>query len=139
MPTKSPLHFQIDPHSGMPVYRQVMAQLKYYIASGTLGPGDQIPSIRELAVSLGVNPTTIVKAYTELEHEDVIAMKHGKGAFIAERSEPLSPREREAMLRRLARQLAVEARQIGATTDVVTRIVAEEMDQLGNGSGSGPA
>jgi GntR family transcriptional regulator len=124
------LHFQIDPHSGLPVYRQMMDQIKYYVASGTLRPGDQLPSIRELAQNLAVNPTTVVKAYTELAHEQVIEMRHGKGAFVAEGSTRLSDREREKALRRLARQLAVEAAQMGATPDVVLRVLNEEFNDI---------
>ncbi len=124
------LHFQIDPHSGIPVYRQMMDQVKYYVASGTLRPGDQLPSIRELAQGLTVNPTTVVKAYTELEHEEVIEMRHGKGAFITEGAARLSDREREKALRRLARQLAVEARQMGASPEVVLRVLNEEFSEI---------
>ena len=124
------LHFQIDPHSGIPVYRQMMDQVKYYVASGTLRPGDQLPSIRELAQGLTVNPTTVVKAYTELEHEEVIEMRHGKGAFITEGAARLSDREREKALRRLARQLAVEARQMGAAPEVVLRVLNEEFNEI---------
>src|SRR6476620_2390819 len=103
------LHLQIDPHTGVPVYRQMMDQIKYYLASGVLQPGDQLPSIRELAQKLSVNPTTVVKAYTELQHGQVIEMRHGKGVCVAERSLRMSDRERERALRRIARQLAVEA------------------------------
>ena len=88
------LHIQIDPHSGIPVYRQVMDQVKYYAASGTLKVGAQLPSIRELSKALSVNPTTVVKAYTELQHEGVIEMKQGKGAFLAEVEERMTERER---------------------------------------------
>lgn len=124
------LHFHIDPHSGMPVYRQVMDQIKYYVASGTLAGGDQLPSIRELAQSLAVNPTTVVKAYSELEHEGVIEMRHGKGAFISGGATRLSEREREKALRRLARQLAVEAVQMGAAPELVRRVLNEELEQM---------
>ena len=125
-----PLHLQIDPHSGVPVYRQMMEQIKYYIASGVLLPGDQLPSIRELAQKLSVNPTTVVKAYSELEHGEVIEMQHGKGVFVTERSVRMSDREREKALRRIARQLAVEAAQMKAPTVLVLRIVQEEIDNL---------
>jgi GntR family transcriptional regulator len=128
------LHLHVDPHSGIPVYRQVMDQFKYYIASGALKAGDQVPSIRDLAKSLGVNPTTVVKAYTELEHEGVIAMVHGKGAFVAEQARRLSGRERESALRRHARQLAVEAAQMGAEESLVLRIVREELGAMGKES-----
>ena len=125
-----PLHLQIDPHSGVPVYRQMMDQVKYYIASGALQPGDQLPSIRELAQKLSVNPTTVVKAYGELQHGDVIEMRHGKGVFVTERSVQMSDREREKALRRIARQLAVEAAQMKAPNQVVLRIVEEELSDL---------
>jgi GntR family transcriptional regulator len=127
-----PLHLQLDPHSGVPVYRQMMDQVKYYIASGALQPGDQLPSIRELAQKLSVNPTTVVKAYNELQHGDVIEMRHGKGVFVTERSVRMSDREREKALRRLARQLAVEAAQMKAAAPIVLRIVEEEMTDLAN-------
>ncbi len=122
-----PLHLQIDPHSGIPVYRQMMDQVKYYVASGVLQPGDQLPSIRELAQRLSINPTTVVKAYSELQHSEVIEMRHGKGVFVTERSVRMSDREREKALRRIARQLAVEASQMKAPPELVIRIVEEEM------------
>ena len=125
------LHLQIDPHSGIPVYRQMMDQIKYYVASGTLRPGDQLPSIRELAQALAVNPTTVVKAYTELQHDEVVEMRHGKGAFVRDGASQLSDREREKALRRLAQQLAVEAVQMGAGASLVRRLVDEELRYIG--------
>ena len=127
------LHLQIDPQSGVPVYRQVMDQTKYYVASGALKAGDQLPSIRELARMLAVNPTTIVKAYTELQHEGVIEMRHGKGAFVADAAMRLSGEERRNALRRLARQLAVEAAQMGAPADEVLGVVRDELEALSHG------
>lgn len=127
------LHFQIDPHSGIPVYRQMMDQVKYYVASGTLLPGDQLPSIRELAQQLSVNPTTVAKTYSELEHEAVIEMRHGRGAFVAEATTRLSDREREKALRRLARQLAIEASQMGAPDEQVLRVLQQELSDLREG------
>jgi GntR family transcriptional regulator len=121
------LHYQIDSHSGVPVYRQIMDQTKYYVASGALGPGDQLPSIRELSRQLYVNPTTVVKAYTELEHDEVIEMRHGRGVFVAEEPAAMSEREQTKVLRRLARQLAVEAAQMSASADLVWRVVREQL------------
>jgi GntR family transcriptional regulator len=124
------LHFQIDPHSGLPVYRQMIDQIKYYVASGTLRPGSQLPSVRELAQQLAVNPTTVVKAYTELQHEEVIELRHGKGAFVVEPGAAASEIQKDKVVRRLARQLAVESQQIGADYDFVDRILQEEWQQL---------
>jgi GntR family transcriptional regulator len=124
------LHFQIDTHSGVPVYRQIIDQIKYYIASGALKAGDLLPSIRELAQSLAVNPTTVVRAYSELEAERVIEMQHGRGAFVADAARRMTAAKREQALRRSARQLAVEAFQIGASSDLVFKIVQEELEAL---------
>src|SRR5688500_18446924 len=124
------LHLHIDPHSGLPVYRQMIDQIKYYVASGTLKPGQQLPSVRELAQRLSINPTTVVKAYTELQHEEVIDIRHGKGAFVAERSLNATEFEKDKVVRRLARQLAVESQQMGASYDLVEGILEEEWKQL---------
>src|SRR5258708_5882989 len=107
------LHFQINPNSGVPVYRQMVDQIKYYVASGALKPGDQLPSIRELAQKLAINPTTVVRVYSDLEHEEIIEMRHGKGAFVAASGRRTTATERESSLRALARHLAVEAVQMG--------------------------
>ena len=124
------LHLQINPNSGVPVYRQVMDQIRYYVASGLLAPGAQLPSIRSLATSLAVNPTTIVKAYTELQHGGVVEMKQGKGAFVAESVGALSEAQLTEALKRLARQLAVEAAQMGASAELVRKVVEEELQKV---------
>ncbi len=124
------LILHIDPHSGLPVYRQMIDQIKYYIASGTLKVGDQLPSVRELAQRLTVNPTTVVKAYSELEHEGVIELHHGKGAFVAELNLRASDFQKDKVVRRLARQLAVESQQIGADYEMVTRVLKDEWEQF---------
>jgi GntR family transcriptional regulator len=121
------LHFQINLQSGLPVYRQLMDQIKYYAVSGILPVGAQLPSIRELARALTVNPTTVVKAYTELEHEGIIQVRQGKGAFLADTAPARSEAACEESLRNLARQLALEATQMGASQQQVLRLVGEEM------------
>ena len=124
------LYIKINPHSGVPVYRQVMDQIRYYVGSGTLKSGARLPSIRELARALAVNPTTIVKAYTELQHAGVIDMKQGKGAFLTDAGGRLSRAEQRQILRRLARPLAVEAGQIRADPEMVLEILKEEMSRM---------
>lgn len=124
------LHFQINSHSGVPVYRQMIDQVKYYVASETLKPGDQLPSIRELAHKLAINPTTVVRVYSDLEHEGIVEMRHGKGVFIAEAASRMSAKEREQAIRSLARHLAVEAVQMGASAGQVLKVVREELAEL---------
>jgi len=130
------LYLQIDPHSGIPLYRQVMDQVKYYVASGTLKVGSQLPSIRELSKTLSVNPTTVVKAYTELQHDGVIEMKQGRGAFVAEFDAEMSNDERRKVLERLARQMMVEARQMGAPPELVRQVVEQQIEDMGLSNGS---
>ena len=124
------VHFQITTGTGVPAYRQLMEQVKYYVASGTLKPGEALPSIRELAGRLAVNPSTVVKAYDELEHEGTIELLQGKGAFVASHGRRLSSAELKKALREGARRLAVEARQMGLPRKAVIEIIEDELDKL---------
>jgi GntR family transcriptional regulator len=72
----------VDPHSGVPVYRQLMDQIKFHVASGLLEPGDELPSTRSLSAELGVNPMTISKAYSYLEREEVVERRPGRPLVI---------------------------------------------------------
>lgn len=124
------LHFKFDPRSGVPVYRQLMDQVRYYVTAGTLRSGDQLPSIREMAQSLTVNPTTVVKAYGELAHEGTVEMRHGKGAFIASSARGLTAAERTTALRRLARHFAMQAIQLGAAPGEIKSILNAEIQKF---------
>jgi GntR family transcriptional regulator len=78
------LLLRVNESSGIPLYLQLMEQLKHAIETGELRAGDQLPTIRNLAEDLVMNPNTVARAYRELEHEGVIELKHGLGAFVAE-------------------------------------------------------
>src|SRR6266852_1292065 len=73
-----------NPSLGVPIYLQLMEQIKHAIETGALRPGEQLPGIRPLAEELVINPNTVAKTYRELEHEGVIELRHGAGAFVAE-------------------------------------------------------
>jgi GntR family transcriptional regulator len=75
--------FRTNPSTGVPIYLQLMEQVKHAIETGALRPGDQLPGIRPLAEELVINPNTVAKAYRELEHEGVIELRHGAGAFVS--------------------------------------------------------
>ena len=75
--------FRPNPSSGVPIYLQLMEQVKHAIETGALRPGDQLPGMRPLAEELVINPNTVAKANRELEHEGVIELRHGAGAFVA--------------------------------------------------------
>ncbi len=91
--------FKLDSKSGVPIYRQIMDQIRHGIASGRLRPGEQLPTVRALAVELAVNPNTVIKAYSLLEQQGVLTSEQGSGTFVAEVPRAsLSPAEREAKL-----------------------------------------
>ncbi len=75
---------RLNHHSGVPIYLQLIEQLKHAIETGALRGGDQLPTIRKLAEDLVMNPNTVARAYRELEHEGVIELRHGSGAFVPE-------------------------------------------------------
>jgi GntR family transcriptional regulator len=75
--------FRPNPSLGVPIYLQLMEQVKHAIETGALRPGDQLPGMRPLAEELVINPNTVAKAYRELEHEGVIELRHGAGAFVS--------------------------------------------------------
>jgi GntR family transcriptional regulator len=76
--------FRLNQSSGIPLYLQLMEQVKHAVETGALREGDQLPAIRKLAEDLVMNPNTVVRAYRELEHKGVLELKHGSGAFIKE-------------------------------------------------------
>src|SRR5271163_594025 len=76
--------FRLNPSTGLPLYLQLMEQIKHAIETGALKAGDQLPTIRKLAEDLVMNPNTVVRAYRELQHEGIIELKHGSGAFVSE-------------------------------------------------------
>ena len=88
--------FRPNASSGVPIYLQLMEQVKHAIETGALRPGDQLPGIRPLAEELVINPNTVAKAYRELEHDGVIELRHGAGAFVtgAAREKKLTDRLR---------------------------------------------
>ena len=75
--------FRPNPSSGVPIYLQLMERVKHAVETGALRPGEQLPGIRPLAEELVINPNTVAKAYRELEHEGVIELRHGAGAFVS--------------------------------------------------------
>src|SRR5215813_4554966 len=86
--------FRTNPSSGVPIYLQLMEQVKHGIETGALRPGDQLPGIRPLAEELVINANTVAKAYRELQHEGVIELRHGAGAFVSANARPKKLTER---------------------------------------------
>ena len=125
------MHVRIDPHSGEPVYRQLVEAVKYKVAAGELADGDQMPSIRALARRLRINPGTVVKAYEELQHAGLVVMRHGKGVFITAARDTAPASIRRETLRHMARRMLAEAARLGGSPDEVRAAVddvAREME-----------
>ncbi len=77
------INFALNDRSGVPIYRQIQDQIRFGIASGLLRPGEQLPTVRALAVELSVNPNTVIRAYNELERDGILASEQGTGTFVA--------------------------------------------------------
>jgi len=115
--------FALDLRSGVPVYRQLMDQVRGAMASGTLKPGDQLPTVRQLAVNLEINPNTVVRAYRELELGGLLETHQGTGTFIANKKVEKASAERERQLVQMAGEFAARAGAAGfALEDLIDRL-----------------
>jgi GntR family transcriptional regulator len=120
---RSRFHFAIDLHSGVPVYRQLIDQVRGGIASGVLTSGDQLPTVRQLAVDLQINPNTVMRAYRELELGGVLETHQGTGTFIANKKIERSSAERDRQLTQLAGEFAARVGAAGlALEDLIERL-----------------
>ena len=117
----------IDHHSGVPVFRQIMDQVKFHIASGLIGPEDQLPSTRSLSTELGLNPMTVSKAYSLLEAEGVLEHRRGRPLTVRARPEPEMLASRIEQLQPQLKALATRARQLGLSRKQVIELLREAM------------
>jgi GntR family transcriptional regulator len=109
MTQTAPFSFKLDPHSGVPVYRQIIDQVQAGLASGTLARGDQLPTVRQVAVDLEINPNTVLRAYRELEIRGVLDTQQGTGTFVAERPVEETDAERARRLGQFAGEIVARA------------------------------
>ena len=117
------MHIEISLQDGVPIYRQIVNQVKYLIASGRLTPDQELPPIRTLAEQLVVTPNTVVKAYDELEAEGVVYKRRGAGTYIADIKSPLARREKKRILAQRADALLAEASQLNFTFSEVLELL----------------
>src|SRR5207302_11060027 len=112
--------FQLNSKSGVPIYRQIQDQIRYGIASGLLNPGEQLPTVRALAVELSVNPNTVIKSYSELEREGVLTTEQGSGTFVAaQQPVALSDENRQAKLESLCLEFLGQAARYGFSSEAI--------------------
>ena len=107
--------FRLDAHSGVPVYRQLIDQVQAAIASGARTVGDQLPTVRQVAVDLAINPNTVLRAYREMEIRELLDTQQGTGTFIADRKVEYSKDERERKLGQLVGEFVSRAGAAGFT------------------------
>lgn len=107
----------VDLKSGVPIYRQIIDQVKSAIATGTLGPGDRLPTVRQLAVDLSVNPNTVSRAYNELELTGLVETHMGSGTFIGDKRVERDEVERRRMLDQICQEFLSRASSHGFTLD----------------------
>lgn len=124
------MRFDVDTTSAVPIYAQLVAGVKRAIAGGVLRPGDALPSLRELAGQLRVNPLTVSKAYRELEAEGVITTEHGRGSFVSARAAAESDSYRREALAQAVDRLLLEASHLGATPGEVRAMLDERLYHL---------
>jgi len=125
--SKFAFRFHLDMHSGVPVYRQIVDQARGAVAAGSLSPGDQLPTVRQLAVDLEINPNTVVRAYRELEYDGLIETHQGTGTFISGQKLHRPADERQRQLEQIASDVIARAGAAGFT-------IRELIDQLRSAS-----
>lgn len=111
--------FALDLHTGVPVYRQLIDQVRTGIASGSLTAGDQLPTVRQLAVDLAINPNTVMRAYRELELGGLLETHQGTGTFISDKKPEKKSAERERQLGQMTNEFAARAGAAGFTLEEV--------------------
>ncbi len=119
------MQIHLSPGDGLPIYKQIISQVKYLLGAGRLAQGDELPSVRALARQLLVNPNTVARAYRDLEAMGVLVSKQGAGTYVAETGSPLARREKLRILGERADALLAEARQLGFGLEEVTELLAK--------------
>ena len=129
------MRFRVDPSGGIPVYEQIVGQVKMAAALGKLGPGEALPSVRQLAVELAVNPNTVARAYRDLEQVGVVCSRPGYGTFVAEANPGMSPRARLAAVQPSVNKAVVDAVLAGLSCGDLLQTIEEEYERITESQG----
>jgi len=119
------MQLRIATSDGMPIYLQIVNQVKHLIASRRLSPGDEIPPIRTLANDLLINPNTVARAYLELEREGLVFKRHGSGTFVSDAGSPLARKERLKLLTERIDALLSDAQHLGVSLEDLLKLTRE--------------
>ena len=115
---------------GVPIYLQIVNQVKYLVASGRLAPGEELPPIRDLAKQLTVNPNTVARAYQTLQREGVVTNRRTAGTYVSDAGSPLARRERLKILTERADTLLAEARQMNVGLDEIIDLLRQRAEAM---------
>jgi GntR family transcriptional regulator len=122
--------FRPNPSTGVPIYLQLMEQVKHAIETGALRPGEQLPGIRPLAEELVINPNTVARAYRELEHDGAIELRHGAGAFVSANARPKKQTDRLRTAQSVVTTAIDRLRSSGVTDEEIRRLFEAELAGL---------
>ena len=126
---RSEFQFRLDAATGVPVYRQLIDQLLTAIASGKLAAGDQLPTVRQVAVDLAINPNTVMRAYRELEIRGILSTQQGTGTFITEQKVKASDAQRRRRLSQMVGEVIARAGGEGFTIDELLEVLQELQEE----------
>jgi GntR family transcriptional regulator len=121
------VHIQVNIESGIPIYLQIASQVKELAASGALRKGEQLPSVRALALRLRINPNTVQAAYRHLESEGVVKRRQGLGVFLAGAVKKMQRKEKVVAVRSIIDQAVFKAHQLGLDMNELTRLLKERI------------
>ena len=124
------MQIHISTNDGVPIYLQIVNQVKYLVACGRLAPGEELPPIRVLAEQLLVNPNTIARAYMELERDGIVSKRHGSGTYVSDAGSPLARKERMKILSERADALLAEAHHLNVDLDSVIDLLKQRRKLL---------
>jgi DNA-binding transcriptional regulator YhcF (GntR family) len=124
------MQLHVSPNDGVPIYQQIVNQIKYLVASGRLKAGDQLLPVRKLAEQLIVNPNTVARAYRELETEGVVESRRGSGVFVSDGVSPLAKRERNKILNERIDMLLAEATHMNVDLETVIKLIRQRNKQM---------
>jgi GntR family transcriptional regulator len=121
---------RIEPSSSVPIYRQIIDQIRYQVAAGVLKEGDKVPSVRELAARLAVNQNTILKVYNELCRQNVLRIERGDGTYVSSGKQTIGAAERRQAVLNVLREAAVLAVQLELPIDQVGELLQKEYEDI---------
>lgn len=121
---------RISANDGVPIYLQIVNQIKYLVASGKLAPAEQLPPVRKLAETLLINPNTVARAYRELESAGVLSTRRGTGVFVSDGGSPLARQEKNLIIRERVDALLAESRHLNFSVEELVKIIKERAGKM---------